>query len=208
MSDDLPPEEVNPMRAMLVKLLSGHLKQKDERIAALEAELASIDTALDSVTKCQAPTRADRITDSFLHTELVTDAAVFDAVKAEQSVRAQCTYWMQMVRAAGSRIESLEAENRLLRTPDQTMRHELASLRGENQSLREQLATLRATDPERAADAHAYNARLVRYRRALEQINEHGCTETYLRMTCRERVPDAGSTWCAGCVAGKALEEA
>ena len=128
------------------------------RIAALEAELTSIDTALDSVTKCQAPTRADRITDSFLHTELVTDAAVFDSMKAEQSVRAQCTYWMQMVRAAGSSIAALEAEN-------------------------------------------------ARLRAALERISANGCMDTYFRLTCPLRLPDAGSNWCAGFVAGKALED-
>jgi hypothetical protein len=52
--------------------------------------------------------------------------------------------WVAFSEAA-ARIAALEAENRLLRTPDQTMRHELESLRGENQSLREQVDALRST---------------------------------------------------------------
>lgn len=74
------------------------------------AELEEIDAALDSVTKCIAPTRARRIRDSFEHERLVTGAAVFDAEKAEQSVRQQCTYWMGEAKIAADALAEARAE--------------------------------------------------------------------------------------------------
>ena len=66
-------------------------------IQTARAELQSIDEALNRVTTCRASSRAQRILDSFEHNELITDAVIFEHVKAEQSCRAQVQYWMGMV---------------------------------------------------------------------------------------------------------------
>ena len=66
-------------------------------IQTARAELQSIDEALNRVTTCRASSRAQRILDSFEHNELITDAVIFEHVKAEQSCRTQVEYWMSMV---------------------------------------------------------------------------------------------------------------
>lgn len=86
----------------------------EKRIFELEAELSAVDAALDVTTRCQAPTRAQRIADTLEHNGLIADAAVFDANKAEQSVRAQCIYWMGAARiAARERDEARREVQRL-----------------------------------------------------------------------------------------------
>lgn len=80
----------------------------------LRAQLAAVNDALDNVTKVIADTPAQRIVDAFAHNALVTDAAVFDAEKAEQSVRMQCTQWMEAANLAGKELAAeREARERL-----------------------------------------------------------------------------------------------
>ena len=80
----------------------------------LRRELRDVDEALNRVTKCQAPTRAQRIIDSFDHNKLVTDAAIFDHDKAEQSSRAQVVLWMGTAK--------MEAEQRIGERADAELR--------------------------------------------------------------------------------------
>lgn len=77
-------------------------------IESLVIELRSIDEALGRATKCIAPTRARRISDSIEHTQLVADVVVFESEKAEQSVRRQCTYWMEQCRAVAKDRTALQ----------------------------------------------------------------------------------------------------
>lgn len=80
------------------------------RAESAERELTEIDAALDGVTKCQAASRAARITDSFEHAKLVEDAVIFDATKAEQSARAQVIYWMGAARLVVKERDALKRE--------------------------------------------------------------------------------------------------
>lgn len=96
---------------------------------AAERELAEVDAALDQSTKCIAKTRAARIMDSFEHTKLVTDAAVFDAEKAEQSVRRQCVHWMEAARLAAKERDALAAKNARLREALDKARQRMHNMR-------------------------------------------------------------------------------
>ncbi len=71
---------------------------REERDDARRA-LLRVRQALDNVTRCQAPTLAQRIKDSFLHNRLVHETIVFDLEKREHSLRAQITYWVGMCSA-------------------------------------------------------------------------------------------------------------
>lgn len=77
-------------------------------------ELKEVDEAFDASTKCIALTRGQRIRDSVEHANRVADAAIFDAVKAEQSTRAQVVLWMGAAKLAGEERDTLRDRERAL----------------------------------------------------------------------------------------------
>jgi len=101
-------------REVQISELEMKIESLEAKLAECDDELSEIDAALDSVTKCVAKTRAERIRDSFEHRDLVTDAVVFDCEKQEQSARTQVVYWMGMAKVAADKLSEAQADSERL----------------------------------------------------------------------------------------------
>ncbi len=83
-------------RGTLSAEVCAHLDDLERERDVARRALLRVCQALDRVTRCQAPTLAQRIKDSFLHNRLVHECVVFDLEKREHSLRSEITYWAGM----------------------------------------------------------------------------------------------------------------